>query len=81
MSERHTKGAQVNWRPESAAGNTRSVMGRASDARPFTAYVASERAARREPPEVIAARERYRAHEAELEALAAGLGQAGEGDG
>jgi hypothetical protein len=78
MSERHTKGTLVSWVPNSATGDNRSALGRASDDRPFKPYV--YRGGDLEPPAVIAARERYQAHKAELDALAAEREQAGEGD-
>ena len=56
-------------RPVGGRGDSRSAMARASDARPFKPYVYGGE--REEPPAVTAARERYRAHQAELDARAA----------
>jgi hypothetical protein len=64
MAESHTKGEQRHSPVATAASGSATV--RASDARPPKPYVASERAARQEPPEVTAARERHRALTAEI---------------
>jgi hypothetical protein len=64
MGESHTRGT-LSWRPVTPeGGGEQSAMTRVSNGRPFKPYVYR---GEKEPPAVVAARERHRCLNAEIE--------------